>query len=244
MISDNRSRTRNVLRRWPVFRSSRPFVGGRGKNSFCFQRGRPGKRLGEDPPSFLATGFLAFCCLKCFCAAPTARRTARTIVVSASLRTGRCRVDRRSNARFGEINDQQQATWRKTLEVSGRSLLLSSDAANSREATARRDNSVVQVPRQSSSAWRDHRPGCAASGARGRARDVQPGTGFDARTVAFLSHLLADAYIREETIADLTGRIGAALFDAIRPIENWGLRPYFNFRSKSEQDRRRDPDWV
>jgi len=56
--------------------------------------------------------------------------------------------------------------------------------------------------------------------------------------------LLADTYIREETIADLTGRIAAALFDAIQPIENWGLRPYFNFRSKSEQDRRRDPDWV
>jgi hypothetical protein len=59
----------------------------------------------------------------------------------------------------------------------------------------------------------------------------------------FFRILLADAYIREETIADLTGRIGGKLFDAVRPIENWGLRPYFNFRSKSEQDRRRDPDW-
>ncbi|MGA2598498.1 MAG: hypothetical protein ABSH09_16090 [Bryobacteraceae bacterium] len=43
---------------------------------------------------------------------------------------------------------------------------------------------------------------------------------------------------------DLTGRIAAALFDAIRPIENWGLRPYLNFRSRSEQDRRPDPDWI
>ncbi len=55
---------------------------------------------------------------------------------------------------------------------------------------------------------------------------------------------LSDAYIREDTIADLTGRIATTLFDAIRPIENWGLRPYFNFRSQSEQDRRRDPDWI
>jgi hypothetical protein len=60
----------------------------------------------------------------------------------------------------------------------------------------------------------------------------------------FFRILLADAYIREETIAGLTGRITAALFEAIRPLENWGLRPYFNFRSKSEQDRRRDPDWT
>jgi hypothetical protein len=60
----------------------------------------------------------------------------------------------------------------------------------------------------------------------------------------FFRILLADAYIREETISDLTGRITASLFDAVRPLENWGLRPYFNFRSKSEQDRRRDPDWA
>ena len=59
----------------------------------------------------------------------------------------------------------------------------------------------------------------------------------------FFRILLADAYIREDTIADLTGRIAGALFEATRPLENWGLRPYFNFRSKSEQDRRRDPNW-
>jgi hypothetical protein len=60
----------------------------------------------------------------------------------------------------------------------------------------------------------------------------------------FFRILLADAYIHEETIADLTGRITGALFDAVRPIENWGLRAYFNFRSKSEQDRRPDPKWM
>ena len=59
----------------------------------------------------------------------------------------------------------------------------------------------------------------------------------------FFRILLADAFIREDTVADLTGRIAGALFDAIRPIENWGLRPYFNFRSKSEQDSRPDPNW-
>jgi hypothetical protein len=59
----------------------------------------------------------------------------------------------------------------------------------------------------------------------------------------FFRILLADVYIREETIADLTGRIAEKLFDNVRPIEHWGLRPYFNFRSKSEQDLHRDPDW-
>jgi hypothetical protein len=60
----------------------------------------------------------------------------------------------------------------------------------------------------------------------------------------FFRILLADAYIREDTIADLKSRIAAALFDAIQPIENWGLRPYFDFRSRSEQDRRPDPHWI
>lgn len=59
----------------------------------------------------------------------------------------------------------------------------------------------------------------------------------------FFRILLADAYIHEDTLADLTGQIAGALLDSIRPIENWGLRPYFNFRSKSEQDRRPDPGW-
>ena len=59
----------------------------------------------------------------------------------------------------------------------------------------------------------------------------------------FFRVLLADEYIREETIADLASGITRTLSDAVRPIENWGLLPHFNFRSKSEQDRRHDPDW-
>jgi hypothetical protein len=30
----------------------------------------------------------------------------------------------------------------------------------------------------------------------------------------------------------------------MRPYENWGLLPYFSFRSKSEQEKRNDPEWV
>lgn len=59
----------------------------------------------------------------------------------------------------------------------------------------------------------------------------------------FFRILLTDSSIHEDTIADMTGRIVAILSDAVRPLDNWGLRPYFNFRSESEQERRRDPDW-
>jgi len=59
----------------------------------------------------------------------------------------------------------------------------------------------------------------------------------------FFRVVLADSAINEDTIADLTGNIATILFDHVRPIEDWGLQAYFNFRSKSEQDARPDPEW-
>ena len=59
----------------------------------------------------------------------------------------------------------------------------------------------------------------------------------------FFRILLADSAIREDVIVAVTRRIADVLMDAVRPLEDWGLRPYFNYRSKSEQDRHRDPDW-
>ena len=59
----------------------------------------------------------------------------------------------------------------------------------------------------------------------------------------FFRILLADSAIRDDIIVAVTRRIADVLMDAVRPLEDWGLRPYFNYRSKSEQDRRRDPDF-
>jgi hypothetical protein len=59
----------------------------------------------------------------------------------------------------------------------------------------------------------------------------------------FFRVLLSDDAISNETIVPLTRRISEVLLREVRPLEDWGLRPYFNFRRKSEQDRRRDPDF-
>jgi len=59
----------------------------------------------------------------------------------------------------------------------------------------------------------------------------------------FFRILLADSAFREETIIHLTRGIAESLLAAVRPLEDWGLRAYFNYRTKSEQDRRKDPDW-
>ena len=59
----------------------------------------------------------------------------------------------------------------------------------------------------------------------------------------FFRIVLTDAASSEDRLADVTGRVEGTLVDSIRPIEHWGLTPYFSFRSFSEQRMRNDPDW-
>jgi hypothetical protein len=60
----------------------------------------------------------------------------------------------------------------------------------------------------------------------------------------FFRIVLSDAASREATLADVTGNIATILFEEIRPYENWGLIPYFSFRSQSEQALRNEPEWA
>ena len=59
----------------------------------------------------------------------------------------------------------------------------------------------------------------------------------------FFRIVLTDAASREEHLADVTGRVASSLFNSIRPVQDWGLTPYFSFRSFSEQRLRNDPEW-
>ena len=60
----------------------------------------------------------------------------------------------------------------------------------------------------------------------------------------FFRIVLTDSASREETLADVTGQIATIFFDELRPYENWGLIPYFSFRSQSEQAMRNDLAWA
>jgi len=70
------------------------------------------------------------------------------------------------------------------------------------------------------------------------------GTDSTGEPSIFFRIVLTDAASREDKLAEVTGRIATIFFDEVRPQENWGLLPYFSFRSKSEQDRRNDPEWA
>jgi len=69
------------------------------------------------------------------------------------------------------------------------------------------------------------------------------GTDSTGEPSIFFRIVLTDAASREDRLADATSRIATILFDEIRPQENWGLLPYYSFRSNSEQEKRNDPEW-
>jgi hypothetical protein len=54
--------------------------------------------------------------------------------------------------------------------------------------------------------------------------------------------VLTDAASREDTLLDVTDRIEKIL-EEFRRYENWGVIPYFSYRSKSEQAMRNEPEW-
>jgi hypothetical protein len=60
----------------------------------------------------------------------------------------------------------------------------------------------------------------------------------------FFRIVLPDASTREESLVRVTAEISAILLEEIHPYENWGLIPYFSFRSKTEQALRNDPEWA
>jgi hypothetical protein len=54
----------------------------------------------------------------------------------------------------------------------------------------------------------------------------------DERSI-FFRIVLSDAAAREDTIVVVTRRIAEFLRGTVRPLEDWGLRPYFNYRTGS-----------
>jgi hypothetical protein len=69
------------------------------------------------------------------------------------------------------------------------------------------------------------------------------GTDSTDEPALFFRIILTDAASREDRLADVTSRVTATLFDSLHPIENWGLTPYFSFRSLSEHRQLNDPVW-
>lgn len=69
------------------------------------------------------------------------------------------------------------------------------------------------------------------------------GPDMDGESSIFFRVVLTDSASREETLAAVMRQIKKTFFDELRPYENWGMYPYFSFRSQSEQPEHRDSAW-
>jgi len=47
--------------------------------------------------------------------------------------------------------------------------------------------------------------------------------------------ILTDAASRRERLLDVSNEVSHAIDQQVQPLEQWGVLPYFNFRSQSEQ---------
>lgn len=76
--------------------------------------------------------------------------------------------------------------------------------------------------------------------------DVIPTLGDDwtGEPSVFFMVILADAATRRDRLLRVTNRVSQAIIDEVKPLEEWGVLPYFNFRSQSEQAELRQPALV
>jgi hypothetical protein len=62
--------------------------------------------------------------------------------------------------------------------------------------------------------------------------------------VFFRILLSDDAASRRDQLWDVTNRVSTEIVQRIEPLEQWGVLPYFSFRSEAEQTQMNDPAWA
>lgn len=60
----------------------------------------------------------------------------------------------------------------------------------------------------------------------------------------FFRILLSDSASRRDRLRDVASRVETAVFRQMEPMEQWGVYPYFSYRSQSEQAQLNDPAWA
>lgn len=85
----------------------------------------------------------------------------------------------------------------------------------------------------------------AASGLPHSVVSVRPslGTDWNGESAVFFQIVLADGTPRGQLL-NLTKQISQAIVQQVQPLEEWGVLPYFNFRTQSEQAKNKEPTWA
>ena len=53
--------------------------------------------------------------------------------------------------------------------------------------------------------------------------------------------ILTDSASRRDQLLSISNRVSNAIVQQVQPLEQWGVLPYFNFRSQSEQAKLNQP---
>ena len=67
------------------------------------------------------------------------------------------------------------------------------------------------------------------------------GEDWSGEPAAFFMVILTDAASRRDRLLDISNRVSEAIVQQVQPLEQWGVLPYFNFRSQSEQAKLNQP---
>lgn len=73
--------------------------------------------------------------------------------------------------------------------------------------------------------------------------DIIPTLGNDwsGEPAVFFMVILADSVSRRDRLLKIANTVSQAVLQQVQPLEQWGVLPYFNFRSQSEQAKLKQP---
>ena len=107
-----------------------------------------------------------------------------------------------------------------------------------------RDNSIVYIAK--AFAQQSHFLAAVAQAASALpVVSVTPtlGTDWNGESAVFFQIVIADGTPRGQLL-NLTKSISQVIVQQVRPLEEWGVLPYFDFRTQSEQARIKEPTWA
>lgn len=107
-----------------------------------------------------------------------------------------------------------------------------------------RDNEVVYVP--AAFAHQARFQSAVARAAQSLAPHVVGivptlGNDWSGEPAVFFMVILADSASRRDQLLNISNRVEQAIVQQVQPLEQWGVLPYFNFRSQSEQAKLSQP---
>jgi hypothetical protein len=70
------------------------------------------------------------------------------------------------------------------------------------------------------------------------------GTDWNGESAVFMEVILADNAIPRPELLSFTKQVSQAIVQQVRPLEEWGVLPYFNFLTQSEQAQIKEPSWA